>query len=198
MFKINKLLFYTLVLPFVFSSQLILAEDSITKNISKYINELKQFNCNFIQSNPDGSISEGNMVYSENKIKIDYTKPSNITFVAKKNKAMYYNEDLAEVHYFNPNKTAFSMFKSFFNLHGMPKDAYNIIENNNVINVELKKIEVDNISNFIIVFQNSPIELKKIKWSSADGDSTFSIYNIDSDIIINKKTFSMLNPIINN
>ena len=136
--------------------------------------------------------------YAKNKIRVNYTKPYNVTFVAKKNKAMYFNKDLMELHYFNPNKTAFSMFKSFFELHNMPKDTYKIVENNNVINVELKKIEVDNISNFSIIFQNNPIELKKIKWSGVDGDSTFSIYNLNSEIIINKKTFSMLNPIINN
>tara|TARA_B100000949_G_C14062893_1_gene358509 strand:- start:64 stop:660 length:597 start_codon:yes stop_codon:yes gene_type:complete len=198
MYKINKLLSCVLLLALFFSSQLISAEDSLSKNISKYINELTQFSCNFIQSNPDGSISEGSMIYSENKIRVNYTKPYNVTFVAKKNKAMYFNKDLMELHYFNPNKTAFSMFKSFFELHNMPKDTYKIVENNNVINVELKKIEVDNISNFSIIFQNNPIELKKIKWSGVDGDSTFSIYNLNSEIIINKKTFSMLNPIINN
>ena len=198
MHKINKLLSFALLLAIFFSSQLSSAEDSLLKNISKYTDELKQFSCNFIQSNPDGSVSEGSMIFSENKIRVNYTKPHIITFVAKKNKAMYFNEDLMELHYFNADKTAFSMFKSFFNLQSMPKSTYEINENNNVINVELKNIEVDNISNFSIVFQNSPIELKKIKWSGVDGDSTFSIYNLNSEIIINSKTFSMLNPIINN
>lgn len=198
MHKIYKLLTYVALLTFFFPIQLISAENSLSKNISKYIDELKQFSCNFIQSNPDGTISEGRMIYSENRIRVNYTKPYSVTFVAKKNKAMYFNEDLMELHYFNPDKTAFNMFKSFFELHIMPKDTYEIIENNNVIDIKFKKIEVDSISNFSIIFQNNPIELKKIEWSGVDGDFTFSIYNLNSEIIINKKTFSMLNPIINN
>ena len=71
MYKINKLLSCVLLLALFFSSQLISAEDSLSKNISKYINELTQFSCNFIQSNPDGSISEGSMIYSENKIRVN-------------------------------------------------------------------------------------------------------------------------------
>ena len=117
MHKIYKLLTDVALLTLFFPIQLISAENSLSKNISKYIDELKQFICNFIQSNPDGTISEGRMIYSENRIRVNYTKPYSVTFVAKKNKAMYFNEDLMELHYFNPDKTAFNMFKSFFELH---------------------------------------------------------------------------------
>ena len=178
--------------------QSICAKNFTTKEISQYLNGLGEFSCNFIQENPDGTISEGKMIYAKNKIRIDYTSPSNILFIAKENKAMYFNEDLMELHYFNPNKTAFSIFKSFFNLNEIPKNNYKIINNKNVINVKLKEIDVDEILEFNIIFQNSPIQLKKIRWFSEDGESTFSIYNLNSGIIINKKTFSMVNPIINN
>ena len=198
MHKIYKFISYTILLTLLFSLQSISAENLLSKNISKYIYELKKFKCNFIQSSPDGTVSEGSMIYSENKIRVNYIKPYVVTFVAKKNKAMYFNEDLMELHYFNPDKTAFHIFKSFFELHNMPKDTYEIIENNNVINVELIKILVDDISNFSIIFQNSPIELKKIKWTGDDGNYTFSIYNLNSEVVINKETFSMVNPILNN
>ena len=192
-------LVYIFLAGFLFiCPQLIFAKNFIEQDISKYLDSLKDFSCNFIQANPDGTVSEGSLIYSKNKIRINYITPSKITFIAKKNKAMYYNEDLMELHYFNPNKTAFNIFKSFFNLNKMPKDTYNITSNNNVINIEVKKIEVDEISEFDIVFQNNPIELKKIHWSGVDGESTFSIFNLNSGIIINKKTFSMVNPIINN
>ena len=138
------------------------------------------------------------MIYSENKIRVNYTKPYSVTFVAKKNKAMYFNEDLMELHYFNPNKTAFSLFASLFNLNQMPKDFYSIEVKNSVINLKFNEINIEQISKFSVVFQDNPLELKKIKWSSEDGESVFSIYNLDSGVEIHKKTFSMINPIINN
>ena len=174
------------------------AKDFNAEDIQNYFQKLNEFSCNFIQANPDGSVSEGKMIYSNDKIKINYIKPSKITFIAKKNKAMYYNEDLEELHYFNPNKTAFSIFKSFFKFSEMPKEIYNLINNNNVIKINLTKVEVEEITKFEVIFQNSPLELKKIQWTTVDGYSIFSIYNLDTQVMINKKTFSMASPILNN
>ena len=84
MHKIYKFISYTILLTLLFSLQSISAENLLSKNISKYIYELKKFKCNFIQSSPDGTVSEGSMIYSENKIRVNYIKPYVVTFVAKK------------------------------------------------------------------------------------------------------------------
>ena len=41
------------------------------------------------------------------------------------------------------------------------------------------------------------MELKKIEWRDGEGKSVFSILNIENDKKFDKKTFSMVNPIIN-
>lgn len=196
----NKLSFYLILIIFVTLSfqKNLLSDELLIEQLSKYIEDLNKFKCNFIQLNPDGTISEGNMIYSDNKIKISYLKPSAITFIAREKKAMYFHEDLLELHYFNPNKTAFSLFTSMFNLTEMPKNSYSINSKNDVINLNFDEIGVDQIVEFSIFFQNNPIELKKIKWTGESGESIFSIFNIDKNIEIHKKTFSMVNPILNN
>ena len=85
-----------------------------------------------------------------------------------------------------------------FNLTEMPKNSYSINSKNDVINLNFDEIGVDQIVEFSIFFQNNPIELKKIKWTGESGESIFSIFNIDKNIEIHKKTFSMVNPILNN
>ena len=166
--------------------------------INVYLKSLNEFSCNFIQASPSGDISEGHMVYSENKIKINYVIPTKITFVAKKNKAMYFNEDLMEVEYFNPNKTAYKFFKSLFNLENLKTDSYKVTKEENVVKLELSVDSVEEVFEFIVIFENNPLLLKKIQWTDVEGLSTFSIYDLRTSIEINKKTFSMLNPIINN
>ena len=74
----------------------------------------------------------------------------------------------------------------------------NPVKNNNVIKINLTKVEVEEITKFEVIFQNSPLELKKIQWTTVDGNSIFSIYNLDPQVMINKKTFSMASPILNN
>jgi len=198
MFNKNKKIFIHIFLLINITLTSVLADESITLKVSQYLLNLNKFSCNFVQLNPDGSISEGKLIYSENKIKINYTKPTKITFISKKNKAMYFNEDLMEVHYFNPEKTAYDIFKLIFKLEELPLKSYDIIEETGLIKIDLFDLPNDEILNFNILLQNNPIELKKIRWSSQEGRSSFSIFNISTDIEINKDTFSMVHPLINN
>ena len=145
MFKKNtKIIIYVFLLVNI-SSTNILSDESITLKVSQYLLNLNKFSCNFVQLNPDGSISEGKLIYSENKIKINYIKPTKITFISKKNKAMYFNEDLMEVHYFNPEKTAYDIFMLMFKLEELPPKSYNIIEETGLIKIDLIDLPNDEI-----------------------------------------------------
>ena len=103
----NKLIF---LLPFLFVTLFLPNQSSgnqtiLSSQISKYFFKINNFTSKFIQSDSDG-IQEGN-IYISNKIKrikIHYTDPSNIIFILKNNKAMYFNIDLEEVEYFNTKK----------------------------------------------------------------------------------------------
>ena len=102
--RINKKIFYFLFLFIVFLTlnQSRGNQNIISSQISNYFFEINNFTSKFIQSDSDG-IQEGN-IYLSNKvkrIKIHYTEPSNIIFVLKDNKAMYFNVDLEEVEYFS-------------------------------------------------------------------------------------------------
>jgi len=174
------------------------SETKVTTDISEYLKSLKHFKCSFIQANPDGSVSEGSMIYSDKRFRINYESPTKILFIAKEKKAMYYNKDLEEVHYFNPNKTAFNIFKSIFDINNLSEDYYTINIKQSIIEISIKNIQVDDIQNFKIIFQNKPLLLKKITWGGVGEKSVFSIYNIEKEPIISKKTFNMAHPLINN
>ena len=48
------------------------------------------------------------------RIKIQYNKPSNIIFILKNDKAMYFNVDLQEVEYFNTKNSIADIFFDVF------------------------------------------------------------------------------------
>ena len=48
------------------------------------------------------------MIYSNNKIRLQYTVPTKIIFIAREKKAMYFNQDLEEVEYFNTKRAELS------------------------------------------------------------------------------------------
>ena len=192
----NKFFLFFFIACFFSNSSI--SETKTTSDIAEYIIGLKNFKCNFIQANPDGSISEGTMIYSDKKIRIDYESPSKIIFIAREKKAMYFNKDLEEVHYFNPNKTAFNIFNSIFDLNNLSKDLYTIKIEESVIEILMNNLNVEDIKVFKIIFQNNPLLLKKIIWEETSGKSVFSVYNIEKNPLTSKKTFSMAHPLINN
>ena len=114
--------------------------------------------------------------------------------MVKKNNAMYFNKNLEEVQYFDPKNTAADIFFNFFyNKYFL--DNAEIKFNNNSINF-IKKIEIENEINEInILFQESPIKLKKIEILNSEGETSFSIINPNYNPDLDEKMFSLVNPL---
>ena len=79
------------------------------KEINLYLNNINEFYSSFLQVEND-DIREGKFYLKNNRIRIEYSSPNNIVFVLKKNKVMFFNKDLQEVHYFNPKDTLGQFF----------------------------------------------------------------------------------------
>ena len=137
--RINKkkliFLLFFLFIVFLLPNQSNGNQTIISSKISNYFFKINNFASKFIQSDSDG-IQEGN-IYLSNKvkrIKIHYNEPSNIVFILKNNKAMYFNVDLEEVEYFN---TKNSIADIFFNVFYDEEFFFNstIIEKENTLEI---------------------------------------------------------------
>ncbi len=195
----NKLIF---LLPFLFVTLFLPNQSSgnqtiLSSQISKYFFKINNFTSKFIQSDSDG-IQEGN-IYISNKIKrikIHYTDPSNIIFILKNNKAMYFNIDLEEVEYFN---TKNSIADIFFNVFYDEEFFFNstIIEKENTL--EIKKIITINEENkeILIFFEKNPLIIKQIKIRENEGYRVMTFINPNYNITFRKNFFSIANPLLN-
>ena len=199
--RINKKIFYFLFL-FLFIVFLTLNQSRgnqniISSQISNYFFKINNFTSKFIQSDSDG-IQEGN-IYLSNKvkrIKIHYTEPSNIIFVLKDNKAMYFNVDLEEVEYFS---TKNSIADVFFNVFYDEEFFYNseIVEKKNTI--EIKKIisTKEEKREIFLFFERSPLIIKQIKIKENDGYRVMTFINPNFNISFRESFFSIANPLLN-
>ena len=199
--RISKKIFYFL-LPFLFIVFLIPNQgkgdqNTLSSQISNYFFKINNFTSKFIQSDSDG-IQEGN-IYLSNKvkrIKIHYTDPSNIVFILKDNKAMYFNVDLEEVEYFN---TKNSVADIFYNVFYDKEFFYNskIVEKENTI--EIKKIISTNEekSEILIFFERNPLIIKQIKIKENGGYRVMTFINPNFNISFRENFFSIANPLLN-
>ena len=126
---IKRLVFFCFVLNFTFSNQINASESKLNERILKHLNNYNEFASEFIQINGK-SVQEGSLFIKNNRLRIDYPKPTDILIIIKENKAMYYNRELEEVEYFNPKKSISSIFFNLFNDPDFLKESQIIFEEN--------------------------------------------------------------------
>lgn len=194
--KINNFIISCFFLIFIFFAFSVntLEIENINKKITSYLNNIKEFSSGFIQSNGN-TIEEGKLYLKNNRLKIQYTNPSNITIIVAENKAMYFNQDLGEVQYFNPhNSVASIFFQIFFDKHFFNNANFHEKEKSLLIN---KKIFFENQEyNMSIIFEKTPLVIRKIKIQNADDITTYSILDPNFNPLLDDSFFSMADPLI--
>ena len=196
--RISKKTFYFFLFVFFLTNSTAKGnQDSLTSEIANYFFKINNFTSNFIQSDSDG-VQEGS-IYLSNKvkrIKIHYTDPSNIVFILKDNKAMYFNVDLEEVEYFNTkNSIADIFFKVFYD----EKFFYNstIIDKKNTIEIKKTIIANEEEKEILIFFEKNQLIIKQIKIKENEGYRVMTFINPNFNISFKKNFFSIANPLLN-
>lgn len=196
----NKNINYSYIIFFLLILSCILAKAEEENNnyklkILEYLSNNEEFSSSFIQYN-DGVFQEGEFFLKKNRLRIEYGAPTQIIFVIKNSNAMYYNLDLKEVEYFNPKNTAAKIFFDFFYDKVFLEDVEFNDENNSLHFI--KKIQIkDEINNIKIIFEKSPIKLRKIEINNSEGLMSLTIINANYNPILDDKMFSLANPLLN-
>ena len=192
--KINKIYLISFLISTIFICQNLLAE-VIKKDILNYLNNIDEFESEFIQSD-ENSIEEGFLYLKNKRIKIQYISPSKIQIIISKNKGMYFNQDLEEVEYFSTkNSIAEYFYKIFFNKHFFENASFRVEKSFLILE---KNILIEDVkSNIKIFFENNPILIRKLQIKQNDSTTTYSVINPNFNPELNKKFFSMVNPLIN-
>jgi outer membrane lipoprotein-sorting protein len=192
--KINR---RSLILVFFLASLIceqVLAKNLIvTKNsLSDYVKKTNEFSAQFIQASNE-SLSDGFLYLHRKRIKIDYINPSKITLILTQSKAMYFNDDLDEVEYFNPTKTIGNIFYQIFYDNDFFKKSKLLIQTNSITAV--KDFEIDGEDVILnIYFEKNPLILRKIEIKKNNESIVFSISNINHNPNFDKNFFSMVDP----
>ena len=200
MFLKNKSIIYAyIIFSLSILTSLLASANEEDKNyrlkISEYLSNNKEFTSSFIQYS-GGSFQEGEFFLKKNRLRIEYSKPTQIIFVIKDSNAMYYNVDLKEVEYFNPKNTIAKIFFDFFYDKNF-LEGFKFNNENNSFNL-IKRIKIkDEINNIKIIFEKSPIKLRKIEIRNPEGLTSFTIVNANYNPDLDDDMFSLANPLLN-
>ena len=170
----NRLLLFMLV--FVYSP-FATAIETTQNDIVRYFEKIENFKSDFYQIE-ENQISEGSIFVSNERLRIEYITPSNILFIMKKNKVMYFNKEISEVQYFDPKNTPADFFIKIFNDSSFFEE-FDIIHKLGHL-VLSSDLVIDGRSHDVsIYFETTPLELKKIDIRGDVTNLSFSVLNIN-------------------
>ena len=187
---------FLLILLFVFSKKVYSDVTDKTK-IIEHLDSLKYFSASFIQSNGN-DLSEGKVYIGDKRIRAEYLTPSKILIILDKDKAMYFNYELEEDEFFNPRNTSawffYDIFRNpfFFNEAVIKRgDKELIIERNG---------SDEDLGDYLIrvIFENSPLILRKIEVLINGDPLLLSIFNHKYNENFDKNFFKLINPTLLN
>ena len=180
---------YLIFLIFIFFSQILTAETTISK-ILNYNTSLINSSALFIQN--DGiEIQEGKIHFGSDRIKIDYNYPENLTLILSEKKGVYINHNLKESQYFNTNK---SFVKFFFKLLKGNKFTEKPKIEKNFIKINDSFVLDDIFYKITILYENKPIKIRKIKILENNQNLEISFFDHSNLNFFDKKFFSMIDP----
>ena len=183
--KTKYLIFLVII---VFSHTLV--ADTTKSKILIYNQKLKNSSALFIQSDGE-SVEEGTIYFGNDRIKINYTKPKELTIILSEEKGVYINHELKESQYFNTKKSYIKIFFKILNGDNFPeklKISENFIEINNKLNID------KNFYKIKIIYENEPIKLRKISILENNKKIDVGFFNHNNIKSFEKKFFSMVNP----
>ena len=182
-----------------FNTNILFSKEVGKDSVMIYLNEFskqKEFSATFLQSS-DGMIEEGLLHIQNQRLRIEYISPKKILIILAEDKAMYFNKDLEELEYFNPQK---NQAKIFFDIFFKKNYFENSLFSEKEKVVELNKkifLEGSEVIDLKIIFEKKPTLIRKIEIKNNNEVTTYSISDHNFHPSFDKKMFSMASPLSN-
>ncbi len=192
MFLKKSSLFLILVAVFFISKNINSAEPNENERVIKYLKNIKNLSVSFIQT--DGiNLSQGIIAIGKKRLRVEYSSPSKILIILDKDKAMYYNFDLDEDEFFNPQNTSAWYFYEIFKNPSFLKNSPLTNENKNIILRKSGEVEGEPFK-LKIEFEDEPMILRKIELTINQDRLSISFYDHEYNKKFDDKYFKLINP----
>ena len=163
------------------------------KKIINHLSSLKYFSASFLQNDGD-NLSEGKVYIGKDRVRAEYTTPTKILIILDKDKAMYYNYELEEDEFFNPQNTNAWFFYDIFRNPLFFEDSSILLQNKELI-MEKRGLDIEENAFLIrVYFEQSPLVLRAVEVNIDGSFLKLSIYNHNYNEDFNEDFFKLINP----
>jgi len=141
--------------------------------IEVYMNALGSIQSRFVQANPDGSYSEGTMyLLRPGRLRFEYDPPDPYLIIARGKWFIYIDTELDQATYLPLEKTpAYFIVRENIRFGGKLR-VVSLRRGDNVLRVELEQTDEPDAGRVMLIFTDSPLQLRKWRIVDALGNLT--------------------------
>lgn len=170
------------------------AED--LQSIESYLNNIKTMEADFVQTSSNGGTAEGKLYIAKpNKIRMEYTEPTNVLIVGDGNFIIYNDKDLDQVTHIDYKDIPASLIlANDVKIDGKNIKVKNFYQDAGTTSITLDYKEKGDIGPITLIFSNNPLELKQ--WKIVDPQNvevTVSLYSTQKDPALDSGLFKFKN-----
>ncbi|MDR3439579.1 outer membrane lipoprotein carrier protein LolA [Telmatospirillum sp.] len=166
-----------------------------------YLNAVTTLKARFMQVSPDGSTAEGTvMLWRPGRLRLDYDAPSPIQVIADGTFLIYYDKQLKQVSYVDLDSTpAGILVRPKVKLEGADLKVVKVFHQPGVINVSIVKADDPGQGRIMLVFTESPYQLRQWQVTDPQGQvTTVSLFEAETGISFDKELFRFKDPSVSN
>lgn len=164
--------------------------------IEVYLTKLKSLRADFVQLEPSGGTSSGNLYYLRpDKMRLDYDKPNPVLIVANGRQVIYHDRKLDQVsHLFTSQTPLAFLLKKKVKLSG-DVTVTDVEELNGEILLTLVQTDEPELGTVELAFAKQPLELRRWAVTDAQGLTTYILLErAEVGNKIDKKLFLLCDP----
>ena len=166
------------------------------EEIEAYLTSMRSLRADFVQLEPNGGQSSGNLYYLRpDKMRLDYDKPNPVLIVANGWQVIYHDRKLDQVSHLLTNQTPLAfLLKKKVKLSG-DVTVTDVEEQNGEIVLTLVQTEEPGLGTVELAFGKQPLELRRWAVTDAQGLTTHILLErAEIGAKIDKKLFLLCDP----
>ncbi len=166
------------------------------QRIESYLSDLETLRAHFVQLEPSGGTSTGNLYYAKpDKMRLDYDKPNPVLIVANGWQTIYHDRKLDQVtHLFTSQTPLAFLLEKNVELEG-DVTVIDYQDSGSEIMVTLVQTDEPDLGSVQLVFAKEPMRLQRWIVTDAQGLTTHIILErSEIDIAIDDKLFLLCDP----
>jgi outer membrane lipoprotein-sorting protein len=164
--------------------------------IEAYLNKMRSLRADFVQLEPNGGTSTGNLYYQRpDKMRLDYDKPNPVLIVANGWQVIYHDRKLDQVSHLLTSQTPLAfLLEKTVRLDG-DVTVTDVEDFNSEILVTLIQTDEPDLGSIQLTFGKQPLELRRWTVTDAQGLTTHIILErLEIDTKIDGKLFLLCDP----